>query len=579
MKFVRSVVPRWDLSIAVPLMVIVLLLAGLWIIFQNEQNYRDEQRRAAHVQAEILAGSVTAALDFDDAHTAQDAANALQANRQVQMAGVYNADGVLFAGYQRGQKTLPERISILPSNGSIVHVTAPVIRSGIRIGTIYLASTIDPLSRRLNRYAMIALLAVMTSLVLAVLGYGQVALRRANDALEKQAQSLIDTNRQLESEIAERSRTEEQLRQAQKMQALGQLTGGIAHDFNNLLTVIQGSADILRRQELPEEKRLRFATAISDAAARAALLTGQLLAFARRQPLRPEVIDLNQRVRAMLTMLETTLSPNISLNADLDENLSPVEVDPGQLEVALLNIIVNARDAMPEGGAITIRTRNVTGEESGDRQLAVAVAVEDTGRGMAPELCERVFEPFFTTKTVGKGTGLGLSQVYGFTAQSGGEVKITSKVGAGTTVTMLLPRSERALSSATPDEEAKVAEAVPGCILLVEDNEEVGNFAEALLGELGHGVVRARNGQEALQLANGDLQFDLVFTDVVMPGMTGLELASKLKQQNPRLPIILTTGYSDRIVSAGSEGYPVLPKPYRLETLAATLDKVLAEHK
>src|SRR3546814_98418 len=207
----------------------------------------------------------------------------------------------------------------------MVPVTRPVIRNGIRIGTIYLASTIDPLARLLNRYAMIALLAVMTSLVLAVLGYGQVALRRANDALEKQAQSLIDTNRQLESEIAERSRTEEQLRQAQKMQALGQLTGGIAHDFNNLLTVIQGSADIVRRQELPEEKRLRFATAISDAAARAALLTGQLLAFARRQPLRPEEIDLNQRVRAMLTMLATTLSPNISLNADLDENLSPVD--------------------------------------------------------------------------------------------------------------------------------------------------------------------------------------------------------------------------------------------------------------
>lgn len=576
MKRPAPVKTHADFSIAVPLMVAMLLLAGLWIIYQNEQTYRQEQQRAAHVQAEILAESVTAALDFDDRLAAQEAANALRASQQVQMAGIYDASGNLFAGYHRTQTALPSKTSgIAQSDGTLFHETVPVTRGGTRVGSVYLASAVDPLSRRLNRYAMIALLVLMTSLVLAVLGYGQFALRRANRALGEQAFSLAETNRQLEFEMEERSRTEDQLRQAQKMQALGQLTGGIAHDFNNLLTVIQGSADILRRSELAEEKRIRFATAIVDSSARAALLTGQLLAFARRQPLQPEVVDLNQRIRAMMTMLETTLGAGVTLAADLDQDLSPVEVDPGQLEVALLNIVVNARDAMPDGGAIVIRTRNVGAPELDGSDLAVAMAVEDTGRGIEPEVRERVFEPFFTTKTVGKGTGLGLSQVYGFTAQSGGIVKLASEVGKGTTVTMVLPASDRVPAVEETRDANLSARNASGCILLVEDNEGVGNFAETLLGELGHDVVRARNGQEALQLTESGATFDLVFTDVVMPGMSGLELAGKLRQRHPHLPIILTTGYSDKIASAGADGYPLISKPYRLETLAATIDKAL----
>jgi signal transduction histidine kinase len=571
---------RGGLAAAAPMMVALLLLAGLWIIYQNERAYHAEHSRAAQVQAEILAASVTAALDFHDRTTAQETADALRVSPQIQAAGVYDDSGKLFAGYSRAGEPLPGTLPRLASSESpLFQAVVPVTRSGTRIGAVYLASAVDPLYRRLSRYAMVGLLIVMTSLVLAVLGHGQAALRRANRTLEEQARSLVATNRELEHQMEERTRAEEQLRQAQKMQALGQLTGGIAHDFNNLLTVVQGSADILRRPGISEEKRLRFAKAIVDTAERAALLTGQLLAFARRQPLSPEVLDLNERVRGLRAMLEPIIGAGIELAIDLCDDTCAVEVDPGQFEAALLNIVVNARDAMPEGGTITIGTRNVTGDAAGERERAVALSVEDTGRGIDPEVQDRVFEPFYTTKTVGKGTGLGLSQVYGFAAQSGGEVRLDSELGKGTIMTMILPCSDKALPPPERKDEEHAAEGAASRILLVEDNEEVGNFAETLLGELGHAVIRARNGMEALQLDDSGAEFDLVFTDVVMPGMNGLELAGELKQRHPGVPIVLTTGYSDRIAAAGPEGFPIVLKPYRLETLASTLGRALAEQQ
>jgi signal transduction histidine kinase/ActR/RegA family two-component response regulator len=568
-----SLLLRRGLAIFVPLAVLLLLLAGLWVIYQGEQSYRQEQQRAARVQAEILAASVTAALDFGDKPAAQEAVDALRVTPQVQAAGVYDIWGARFAGYARAQALLPERLSkATPADATLVRTAVPVMRSGARIGTVFLVGTVDPLSRRLSRYAMIALLVGMTSLVLAVLGYGQAALGRVN-------RTLAEANRELKFQMDERIRTEEQLREAQKMQALGQLTGGIAHDFNNLLAVIQGSADILQRPGLSDEKRLRFTNAIIDASTRGALLTGQLLAFARRQPLRPEVLDLNDRVLTMLVMLQPSLGPNITLTTKLEPALCPVEIDPGQFEAALLNIIVNARDAMPDGGEIIITTRNATHGEAGGRERAVVVAVQDNGYGIQQDKLEHVFEPFFTTKEVGKGTGLGLSQVYGFAAQSGGEARIESRVGKGTTLTIVLPASDKPLHVTTPSGQPVVAKESAGRILLVEDNEDVGNLAETLLGELGHVVVRARSGSEALDLADNGAQFDIVFSDVVMPGMTGLELASALKQRRPALPIILTTGYSDRISAAGSQGFPVVRKPYRMETIAVAVDDALAAHR
>ncbi|HWI85833.1 MAG TPA: ATP-binding protein [Sphingomonas sp.] len=563
---------RYAVPALVPLAVLALLLAGLLIIFQNEQRYRQAQQGAMQVQAEILAASVTAAVDFGDRAVAQESANALRLNPQVQMAGIYDSRGDRLAGYTRAA-ALPSRFpgfDVL--DGPAVHAAVPVMRRGTRIGTVYLAGTIDPIARRLSRYAMIALLVVMTSLVLAVLGYGQFALRRVN-------RTLAEANRALQFQIEERTRTEEQLREAQKMQAMGQLTGGVAHDFNNLLAVVQGSAEMLLRPSLTEEKRLRFTNAIIEASARGALLTGQLLAFARRQPLKPEILDVNRRILVMLDMLQPTLGPDIRLGTQLEQALLPVDVDPGQLEAAILNIVINARDAMPGGGEITIRTRNITGQKEGKRGPAVVISVEDNGSGIGPDQIKHVFEPFFTTKVVGKGTGLGLSQVYGFAAQSGGEARIESEVGKGTIVTLELPASAEPLPVSAQTGQAMAANGPAGRILLVEDNEAVGNLAETLLGELGHKVVRARSGPEALSLSDEGAQYDIVFSDVVMPGMSGVELAGKLKQRRPQLPIILTTGYSEAFAAAGSQGFPVVRKPYRMETLATAVDKALAMHR
>jgi signal transduction histidine kinase/ActR/RegA family two-component response regulator len=564
-----------SLPAAVALLAALLLLTGLWIISQSENRYRAEQQDQARIQASILAASVTAALDFGDRVTAQESVDALRASPNVQAAGVYNAAGRRLAGYMRNNHPLSASAAKIDSPPrKVLQATMPVVRSGTRIGTVYLAYSVEPLARRLSRYAMIALLLFMTMLVVTVLGVSYAALRRANRGLAGQASSLADANRELQIQMEERARAEEQLRQAQKMQALGQLTGGIAHDFNNMLTVIQGSADILGRPVLTEEKRIRFANAIAETAGRAASLTGQLLAFARRQPLAPVPLALNERIRDMIPLLDPLLGVTIKLQLDFAADLHAVEADAAQLQAAILNIVMNARDAMPDGGTVTIRTRNVAKEEAGDGADTVALSIIDTGPGLDPAMRDRVFEPFFTTKSVGKGTGLGLSQVYGFVHQSGGEVRIEGEAGKGAEVVMLLPASNR-IPDAQAAEPGTAGQRTTGRILLVEDNPQVGAFAETLLSELGHDVVRATNGIEALQLTDEGALYDVVFTDVVMPGMGGLELAGELKRRRPGLPIILTTGYSDRIASAGAEGHAVIPKPYRLETIANALEAAL----
>ncbi|HWT11529.1 MAG TPA: ATP-binding protein, partial [Allosphingosinicella sp.] len=341
------------------------------------------------------------------------------------------------------------------------------------------------------------------------------------------------------------------------------------------LTVIQGSADMLRRPELADGKRVRFAEAIVQASARAAALTGQLLAFARRQPLQPEVIDVNDLIRGMTDLLDRTLGERIRVRTRLAPSACAVEVDRAQLESALLNVAVNARDAMPEGGDLTIETAPHQDARAG---TMVAVTIADTGSGMDEDTLSRAIEPFFTTKSPGKGTGLGLSQVYGFATQSGGDVRIVSTPGSGTTVTLLLPCSASALQGEDDETSGSFVTVRAGRILLVEDNVEVGEFAETLLSELGHRVAWAQSGEQALELARRQ-PFDAVFSDVVMPGMSGLDLADALARLKPELPVILTTGYSDEIAAAGARGRPVILKPYRLETIAAALDQVLGDGK
>jgi signal transduction histidine kinase/ActR/RegA family two-component response regulator len=564
---------RWsNAPFAIVATVALLLLAGIGIILQSEAAYRDVQAQDVQVQADVLAVSVAAALDFADREAAQQAVDAIRVNRQVRAIGVYDQEGALIAGYGRDAAGPPPRYAEpMRASGSAVTASAAVLSRGERIGTVYLIADPEPLSRRLTRYLVIGLLVVMAALVVAVLGIAQNALGRVNRQLEQRAGALIRANAELKVQVSERTKAEDQLRQAHKMQALGQLTGGIAHDFNNLLTVIQGSADMLRRPALEDGKRVRFAEAIVQASARAAALTAQLLAFARRQPLRPEIIEVNDLIRGMIDLLDRTLGERIEVRTALADEACTVEADRAQLESALLNIAVNARDAMPDGGLLTIRTAGFREAQSG---RMVALSVSDSGVGMDPDTLDRAFEPFFTTKATGKGTGLGLSQVYGFASQSGGDVRIDSRPGEGTTITLLLPCSGQAGTRREEEAVTGPERRMTGRILLVEDNEEVGEFAESLLEELGHVVTRVSSGQAALAMAL-DSAFDAVFTDVVMPGMSGLELADQLAQLRPQLPVLLTTGYSDEITKSGTGGRPVILKPYRLETLAAAIDQEL----
>jgi PAS domain S-box-containing protein len=383
------------------------------------------------------------------------------------------------------------------------------------------------------------------------------------------------TEKRRVAEELERSR--DALAQAQKMEAIGRLTGGVAHDFNNLLTVIKASADFLRRPGLDEEKRARYVDAIAETANRAAVLTSQLLAFARRQPLQPEVFDSGARLRRLGHIITTTLGSAITLTYDLAETPQLVNADASQFDTAVLNMVVNARDAMPRGGALKLSTSGARGVPAVRGHAAakgdfVAISITDTGVGIAADALQRIFEPFFTTKAVDKGTGLGLSQVYGFAKQSGGEINVASKVNAGTTFTLYLPRASGAVSAETTST-APLRETPPARrILLVEDNQAVGQFASGLLRELGQAVTWAGDAQAALNILEARrADFDMVFSDIVMPGLSGVELGRIIRERWPDLQVILTSGYSHALVEEANHGFELLRKPYSIDGLIDAL--------
>jgi PAS domain S-box-containing protein len=366
---------------------------------------------------------------------------------------------------------------------------------------------------------------------------------------------------------------ERQLRQAQKIDAIGQLTGGVAHDFNNLLMVISGGLSLLERVTDPE-RRQRVIAQMRQAADRGASLTRQLLAFARRQPLKAEPVDLPRQISGMRELLDRTLRGDVHVKTEFDADLWPIHVDPAELELVMLNLCVNARDAMPTGGVITIAARNVpagsSAESSGD---SVRIEVRDTGAGMPPEVLSRIFEPFFTTKEIGKGSGLGLPQVYGFVQQSGGVISAHSIVGGGTTITMLLPKSSAsppsAPASSSDTDAAAPGRPLKGSILLVEDDDEVAALVTEMFRELGFRVVRVASAQAALGALADDFQVNLVFSDVMMPGpMNGIDLAREVRLRRPDLPIVLTTGYAGTALEAAeSESMRMLAKPYEIQAL------------
>lgn len=363
--------------------------------------------------------------------------------------------------------------------------------------------------------------------------------------------------------------TRSALLQSQKLQAIGELTGGVAHDFNNLLTVISGAAEMLRKANLPDEKRMRYIDSIAMTVERASTLTGHLLAFSRRRAIRPEVIDVNVHLDAWGEVLSRSLGSGVTLTVRPSAADACVEVDPTELETAVLNAAVNARDAMPEGGQLVIETRDAIH----DGHMAVAIDITDTGTGMSPETIARVFEPFFTTKPIGEGTGLGLSQIHGFAAQAGGVAEISSRCGIGTTLSIILPKVNKKPAATGPRiEPATLPTGIS--VLLVEDNVQVLQFAEQLLNDLGCKVVSANSGARALALLQ-EQSFDLVFTDVVMPGLSGVDLAHQLRIRAPDVPVLLATGYSQQLVGDGAVEFPVLAKPYGAETLSLAISELL----
>ena len=368
--------------------------------------------------------------------------------------------------------------------------------------------------------------------------------------------------------------TREQLFRSQKMEALGQLTGGLAHDFNNLLTAILGASDLALRNLQDREKLKRMLDGIRNSAQRGAGLTKQLLAFARAQPLEIHEIDLGDLLNETRTLLRPSLRSNIELIVETSDQLRNIDADEGALQLALLNLAFNARDAMPQGGLLKISATNerLDGEPEGLRGEHVALRVSDTGTGMDAETMERVFEPFFTTKGFGKGTGLGLSQVFGFAKQLGGAVTAKSRRGEGSTFTLYLPAS-RGAEEAIPHANGRHS---LGRVLIVEDDDLVAELAAGMLLELGYESHVTHSAKEALdRLASGDKP-RLIFTDVVMPGgISGLELARRVRDRYPELPVLLTTGYSEQ--ASGNHGFPVLQKPYELETLTAALGKALKQ--
>ncbi|WP_236704470.1 MULTISPECIES: PAS domain-containing protein [unclassified Sphingomonas] len=398
---------------------------------------------------------------------------------------------------------------------------------------------------------------------------------------------LARSREELEAAVRERTErlmaAEAQLRQAQKMEAVGQLTGGIAHDFNNMLAVVIGALDLLERRVAQGRSDIeRYLVAARDGATRAAALTQRLLAFSRQQPLAPTALDVNDMLSGMIELLVRTLGEGVVIETRLAHQLSPVVADRNQLENVVLNLAVNGRDAMPDGGTLMIETRQVTlaGDAAEQHDVApgdyVEILIGDTGTGMPRAVAARAFDPFFTTKGLGKGTGLGLSQVFGFVRQSGGHVTIESEQGAGTEVRVLLPARPEAVPA--PVEAREVRELPRGraeeIILVVEDEDRVRSFSVEALRDLGYGVVFARDGIEALRLLERGHAISLLFSDVVMPEMSGRELAARVRQRKPGVKVLLTSGYApDEPIGVTEED--ILPKPFDVAALAVAIRTAL----
>ena len=489
-----------------------------------------------------------------------------------------------------GEETRVAMAKDLPGGGAAI--TAERLAELSRALTAAAAG--DPLEelRAQNRELMQSLQALESRRIEAVhlseelerTNKGVVALYAELDRRAMELQELNATLEQRVSEgVAERARVEESLRQSQKMEAVGQLTGGIAHDFNNLLMVIGGSLELLRRRIPPDPKTTRLLDAASQGVARGGALNKQLLAFARRQDLREEVVCINQLTPSFLQLIERAVSEDIAIRTRTDEALWYCRTDPHQLQTAVLNLAINARDAMPDGGVLTLATENrhldpsaAAAWEAQPGDYAV-VAVEDTGVGMTPEILTRAFEPFFTTKPLGRGTGLGLSQVYGFAKQSGGFVAIESAPAEGARILIHLPRADPPAGRPAVQDEPSARVRGTASILVVEDDPAVRATAAEMLRDLGYRVSEASTGKRALEMLQTEA-VDLVFSDVVLPdGVSGADVVRAVKQLTPQTAVLLTSGYTaQRLDPERTSGLKVLSKPYSEAELSEAVQSVLS---
>ncbi|MGD9943234.1 MAG: response regulator [Burkholderiaceae bacterium] len=500
---------------------------------------------------------------------------------------LFRHDGPIIARWP----TQPVSVSRLNSSGLVMRAIA----EGNSSGAVEGASSLDGTRRlavfsKIDRYPVYVVAAVdqraiisewyeETGVLAAFTFPAALALALASWVALRRTRREVLAAERLNRESEQRSRAEEALRQAQKLEALGQLTGGVAHDFNNLLMVVNNNVHLLGRLA-PQMADSRQIQAINRAVAAGTKLTRQLLAFARRQPLRPEVISLKDAIQGMLDLLRTTLGSKIAVEyRDLSRE-ALVKVDPAEFELALLNLAINARDAMPDGGRLAITTREAEPAELGRMAPGryVVLAVEDTGAGVRRELLERVFEPFFTTKQVGHGTGLGLSQVYGFCVQSGGTARMDSQLGVGTTVQMLLPvAAADSVPSTQPAAAPAPVEPLSGHLMLVEDHAEVASAIQPLLESLGMSVEHFSRADAAFDaVTRNRARFDVVLSDIMMPGvLNGLDLALALRREYPDLPVVLMTGYASHTPRAMASGFTVLTKPCTAQTLSAALAAAL----
>lgn len=561
----------------------VLVAASIAIGVVNENAYWQRRGDSLAAQSGVLAGEVAPALVFQDPAAAREAIAALAADRQIEAAGVYDSRGRLVARYGRDAAAVaaPDRAPA-PGRGrdrGKSTVAGLVLHEGRPVGSVFLRTEAEPLAVLIGRHAGIVLLLLTAMAVLAILQSVQLALTRAVQESEARAASLRRVNLEMADQIRRREAAEEALRQAQKMETLGQLTGGIAHDFNNLLQSVQGSLDLIGRRPDDPARVSRLAAAGLEATERGARLTAQLLAFSRAQKLEMRALDLAAVAAHLREILPSALGPATHVVFDIEDAPMPVVADVTQLEVAVLNLCINARDAMPAGGEVTIRARRARLDDDpelppGDYLL---LSVSDTGTGMPPEVSARAFEPFFTTKSVGKGTGLGLAQVYGIAKQAAGTARIDSQPGEGATVTIYLPRIETEVAAREERSADGAAPVVPDArILVIDDDAGVRAYILEALEGFGYAPVSAGDGATGLAVLSQE-PIDLLIVDYAMPVMTGAEVARSALELRPSLPILFVSGYAETEALEKAVARPIqlLRKPFDSRTLGRAVHAAL----